>query len=487
MKHKRFFISLGLLFALALLLLGVFFVRTLLKKDEVISAPVASPSLHARTQSMNHTTLDLALNKNQTSFSCTQTTQYKNTTGRTLDRVQFRLSPNVFKRADTSPQTADILSFGEVFITDVRVDHRPAAWAIASADETVLDIPLTLENGAECTLTLQYTLSLPEGSGTLGIDDGTLLLCDAFAVPAVHEEGFFRKDTPYAFGNSTYTESQNFTLHLTLPEGWTAAVSGALRSDDGNTLTYESLGARTLSLALSKDFYTAQTLHGDTLLQVYARSRAAAKKTLSAAKDALCAYESLFQTPYPYPTLTLVQGNLSEQEEAGYSAFALIGDAAYQKNDDAFAQIVARAVARQAFGTLVGTDAFTTPWLNESLSYYAAMLFIKETRGDAAFEALYAANVEPALRLMRPLGLTTGASVDAFLSAAEYEQTVSQRGAGMLHGIHEAIGTARFCDFLAMYLDRYAFSFATRDGFAQTLQESTGANWNGYLDDYLDG
>lgn len=483
MKQKR-----ALLWTLSALCLCVILAFALLpRKSDPLPVPVASRVLLEKTASLPETTLSVAIDDTLSFFTCMQETVYVNSGTDSLDRVLMRLYPNVFKRASTTPLTGETVSLGEAFITDVRVDGHAAAWAMASSDETVVDIPVALAPGASCTISLAYTLALPDAAGRLGAKDGVSLFGNAFAQPAVYENGRFRDDAYSAIGDPFYSCSQNVTLHLTLPEGCTAAVSGALRAQEGRTYTYECLGVRDVSFALSNTFRTAQAMHGNTLVSVHARSRANAQKTLNTALAVLDIYEALFEYAYPYPTLTLAQGDLNEYGGMEYSSYAVIGDAAYKIGGDSLELIIAHEIAHQYFGALVGSDAITAPWLDETMSEYASMLYFEKAHGQRAFDALYAQKVEPALRLTRPFGVTTGAPLDVFMSVSEYAQTVYQRGAGMLHGIREAIGLEAFCDFVHLYVDRYAFQIVTRDDFAQTLREITGSDWSGYLNDYLDG
>ena len=56
-----------------------------------------------------------------------------------------------------------------------------------------------------------------------------------------------------------------------------------------------------------------------------------------------------------------------------YSAYAVIGDAAYQAGGDTLEMIVAHEIAHQWFGALVGSDQITAPWLDEAMCEYAAI------------------------------------------------------------------------------------------------------------------
>lgn len=483
MKHKRALV--GALAALAALCAAAaFFLWP--RAGEPLAAPEAGAALREKTQSLSSTVLRVTAGESLATLTCTQETAYVNTAGETLDRVQLRLYPNVFKRASTTPLSGDTVSLGEAFVTDVRVNGRAAAWAVSSSDETVLDVPVSLAPGESCVLSLHYTITLPEAAWRLGESDGVALYGNAFAHAAVYEDGRFRDDAYSALGYPFYLDAQNVTLHLTLPEGVTAAVGGALRAQEGNTYTYECLGVRDVSFALSRKFHTVQAMHGDTLVSVYARSAKNARQTLETALSVLDIYEALFEYAYPYPTLTLAQGDLGTYGGMEYSAYAVIGDAAYETGGDSLELIIAHEIAHQWFGVLVGSDPIQTPWLDEAMSEYASMLYLEKAHGQRAFDEFYAQKIEPALRITRPFGVTTGAPMDVFESVSEYAQTVYQRGAGMLHGIREAIGLEAFCEFVNLYVNRFAFTHADRADFAQALREATGSDWTGYLNDYLD-
>ena len=90
------------------------------------------------------------------------------------------------------------------------------------------------------------------------------------------------------------------------------------------------------------------------------------------------------------------------------------------------------------------------------------------------------------LRISHPVGVTAGSPITNFLTTAEYGQCVYQKGAGMLHGIREALGEAAFLSALRDYIDAYAYGIASREDFTLSLQASTGLSWRGFIDDYLD-
>ncbi|MCL2812500.1 MAG: hypothetical protein FWD25_11525, partial [Clostridia bacterium] len=135
----------------------------------------------------------------------------------------------------------------------------------------------------------------------------------------------------------------------------------------------------------------------------------------------------------------------------------------------------------------VGNDQIRSPWLDEALAEYSALLYYERIHGQAAFDRLYEQRVESAMRITLPSDRTIGAEIDRFASQWEYGMVVYQRGAGMFHGLRLALGEEVFLRALRTYLETYRFGIATRQDIIEAFNEASGSNWQGYFDDYLDG
>lgn len=465
---------------------GVFLARYVRPAPEIPAAPAISQTLASAATALNDTTISASFDGVNGTLACEQSTRYTNRTGDTLSHLQFRLYANTFKREGTTPAVLDDFHPGEVFITAAKVNDQSVAWSVQGTDESVLNLALTLAPSESAQITLTYTLRIPEAAWRYGYQKGTYLMGNAFPIPAVYQDSFFRADAYGTIGDPFISESQNITLTLTLPDGYEAAASGTRSVNADGSITFTAVGVRDMALAFSTSYKQAHALHGDTLISAYTHSQKDADTTLRLAKKALTAFESLFGVDYPYPTLTFAQGNLGSYGGMEYSSMAILSDSAYEASTYALELILVHETAHQWFGALVGSDQVNEAWLDEATAQYATLLYFEKEHGSEAFDELYLSQVEPALRITRPFGVTTGASLENFLTISEYSQTVYHRGAGMLHGIREATSLEMYCEFMKLYLTQNAYKIATREDFLSALLTATGSSWIGYLNDYLD-
>lgn len=464
----------------------------MVQRPPALEAPAASQTLQAAAKDLDTYEIEAVFDEQTMTLTCTQLVSYQNRTTGALGSIYFHLYPNAFKRQGTSPAalSGDAFDPGEIWVDLVRVNGEDAAWAVAGEDEAALRVPATLAPGERAEIELTYHILLPKQAYRFGEADGIVSIANAFPIAAIYEDGVWRLDEYGVIGDPFYSACANWTLHLTVPAGWAVAASGAVRASetaDGLArITVEAPAVRDMALSMSKGYACVQQMQGDVLVCAYARRQKDARAALQYACAALAQYEGMLAA-YPYPTLTLAQKDLGGYGGMEYSGFFLLDDALFEGRDrEPLERVVAHETAHQYFGILVGSDQIEEPWLDEAMCEYMTLMYYDKEHGRQAFDALYAQLIEPALRISHPTGITAGSAITSFTSAAEYVQTVYQKGAGMLHGIREALGEAAFLKALRMYIEQYAFRIATREDFTVTMQEATGASWRGFIDDYLD-
>lgn len=495
MRKKRW-IAAGVALAAAALLAGALLATGNVRQAPTMTSPPASDALTQASADLDTYEVKAVLDEATRTLTCTQRVTYENRTGGELNEICFHLYPNAFKRVNTSPavlagvdEADDSWQAGEIWIEDVRVDGEAADWAVLGEDEAALRVCAPLAAGERAGIELRYTLSVPALAYRWGEADGVISVANAFPIAAMYEDGAWRLDEYGPIGDPFYSACANWTLTLTVPEGFMVASAGAIRESRTEagvtTLRIEAPAVRDVAFAMSRRYACAQQMAGDVLVSSYALRQKDAQAALEYAVSALAQFEAML-VDYPYPSLTVAQKDLGGYGGMEYSGFALIDGSLYEGDRQLLERVVAHETAHQYFGILVGSDQIEEPWLDEALCEYMTMMYIDKEYGRQAFNALYEQSVEPALRISHPVGVTAGSPITNFLTAAEYGQCVYQKGAGMLHGIREALGEAAFLSALRDYIDAYAYGIASREDFTLSLQASTGLSWRGFIDDYLD-
>ena len=163
---------------------------------------------------------------------------------------------------------------------------------------------------------------------------------------------------------------------------------------------------------------------------------------------------------------------------------ALVAVDADAKDDALLAQLT-RLCARQIFGVQVENDPWNAPWLSETLASCVELMAYRQREGDAAYEKRFYDEIEIATRLTRPHGVVIGASTEHFGGDGEMTQVLRDAGAAGMMGVEQAVGQEAFIRALQIYIEQNAGGVGTLVALEKTLEEATGSDWGGYLEDML--
>lgn len=197
--------------------------------------PIASPT--TLLEAAANYQFDVRLNTETRVIDGTATIAWRNATGRPQNTLYLRCYPN-----------APYYNDGEMTVSTVRVDDRPAQTSSPADDPTVLAIPLgrTVPPNDHITIDLAFRTTVPlEASGSFGIfgidqERGAWSLADWYPILAGWEperEAWYL-DAPTPFGDPTFPETATYDLTLETASGLTLAHTGTL-------VTQQSRGATT--------------------------------------------------------------------------------------------------------------------------------------------------------------------------------------------------------------------------------------------------
>ena len=280
--------------------------------------------------------MTLALDSSGATLDGRQQVRYTNRTPHTLERIVFRLYPNLESYG------------GEMTVLRVSVDGA-AAPADLDATGTVLSVPLAapLAPGERATLTLDYALRVQAGHARLykqfSYLDDVLALPNAYPVLSVYEPGDgWWEVADHTQGDAVYSETAFFEVTLRAPEDLIVAASGTEISVSaaGEGLLehrYVAPLMRDFTIVAAPHFVTRTgTVEGVTITLYYdpARPNAEVNATagLRAAQAAVHLFNSLFGA-YPFAELDIVQTPTT----AGgieYPGLIVIGADAWDENGD---------------------------------------------------------------------------------------------------------------------------------------------------------
>ncbi|MDR0397090.1 MAG: M1 family metallopeptidase [Oscillospiraceae bacterium] len=480
---------------LALLALIAAAVIWLATRDPALTTPalpaLASVELRQEAEALASYDVRASFQPERRTFTARERVTYTNASGWALDALYFRTYANAFASRETSPAASSELfelcykkgfSPGGITIVSALVGAEPAKWSYEDGAGTALKVEIPpLAPGESISVTLTYTILIPECAYRFGMSGGIAALHNALPTLAAREGGGWRLEPYYPIGDPFISECANWRVELTLPDGWLAAASGARIAD--SPLTYEALAVRGFTLTLSDRYVYAQEISGGTTITAYATTMGAARALAREASTAIKAFGGMFGE-YPWPSYDIAVADIPfggmESSALSIISAAVAGDSAARM------RAVAHETAHQWFHAAVGNDELREPWLDEALCVYAVAQYIKIEKGDAAYNDYVETEIEPSMRITIPRGVTIGSPVELFANWGEYRTIVYERGASMMLGLSEAMGDGKLNEALALYVKEEKFGVANRAAFMDALKRAGGSDWEGFLVDYLD-
>ena len=441
------------------------------------------------TATRDEIALELEFFEEEQALQIRQRLRYTNRTGKHLDRVEFSVYANMFRRVTALMYEADVWQDvfpagnapGGVEFSRILADGRSADWGMMGEEELFLRVACDLAEGQTCEFTFEYTLLLTQNAASLGVGAMGWRLRGFYIQPLKYEYGEFVAPAPLQHANYVYADRADYALTVILPERYLLAGSGEITSvDNGDgtrtwTLAADNIRELCLSVGMRWREYSAETASG-TRLRLLANTRDA-QKTLDMALQALEAYENWFgpldgdvtiaQSDYALGTLSL-PGILWANEAALSDTMAL-----------------RRALAKQFFGYGAYPMPTEDAWLADSVSAYAACLALKEAEGESAFLEYLNGEILPEAQYTLPGGVEVTSSA-AILTAAEYESLILGRGALVMHETCAAMGEETFLAALRLFYQRgLAMDVVGEYDFVDALDDASGGDWEAFLTDWL--
>lgn len=396
-----------------------------------------------------------------------QAVRYTNKTGQPLSELYLRLYPN--------------LTDGSAVISNLKQDGQPLTPAYSMNDSTlVLSLESPLAADESTTLSLDFTVQIPqlEGGnyGTFIYDQEILALAHFYPfIPVFDDEGW-NVEIPSPMGDIIYGESSFYLVEVTAPAAITLAGSGVIIAESTQTDQQIKLFAagpmRDFYLIASKRFEKISTLVGETTINHYGFPSTAEENELALqyAAEAVRIFNEQIG-PYPFTELDLA-ASPTRALGVEYPGIVINNASLYTQPNNRLETTTVHEVGHQWFYSTVGNDQLDEPWLDESFTQFATLLYFEqlypsETAQDflGSLEAWAAYATENNLPLGQPV--------------REYERpefaygaAIYGRGPLFFVALREQIGAEAFADFLSNYYNNFKFGIATTETLKTTAEQS---------------
>lgn len=396
--------------------------------------------------------------------------RYTNRETIALDKVEFRLFPNLLG--------------GKMTISNLMVDGQPAT-PDYSLENSLMSIPVTLPPGESRLIGMDFTLSVPTDAernyGVLASVDHVLTLAHSYPMIPVYDEQGWHAEIPPQWGDLTFTDAAYFVVQVTAPSEITLIASGRQVSNEKTTQTQTALFAlgpgRDFMLAAAKGYEVQTRQVGETTVNSYApvEFHKRAGLALETAAEALTIYGKRY-APYPYTELDIVATpTLAFGIE--YPGLIAITRRIYGPDDTYngtpieiyLESTVAHEAGHQWFYNLVGDDQLNQPWLDESLAQFVTWQYFADRYGAKNAEG-FKQSLESRWASVDNAKIPVGQPVAAY-DGTQYSAIVYGRGALFFFALRDQMGQDNFDAFLKNYTQKYTWEIASTDGLESLAEK----------------
>ena len=314
-------------------------------------------------------------------LAATQTLIYVNTSPVTLNRLYFRLFPNLVDMG------------GNVVINAARVDDQAAPFTMEADNYLVrVDLATPVASGAATSVALDFVTTMPYNKGriwygAMNSDGATLSLASAYPIIANIVDGSWEIDVPDTKGDMVNSPVALYDVTLTAPRTHSIVATGTTTaiSQDGATHTYHIVSG------LQRDFMIAATTQprvnvtvDGTQLNVYypAGNVRGGRLALKFARQALHLYNTQIGQ-FPYNELDIVIVDAGTFYGVEYPGLTLI-ERRLLNTSWLLESIMAHEIAHQWFYGVIGNDVQRHAWVDESMATYAQALYREAIWGKPA-------------------------------------------------------------------------------------------------------
>ena len=439
-------------------------------------------------------TITATLDADTMTLDATCKIDYANRTEVELSEIKFHLYPAAYRdgakfapvsAAESENAYPSGIRYGGITIEAV----TGGEWAIGGQDEDILcvTLPSSIMPTERATVTVEYTLSIPNMRHRLGYDNGTVNLGNFFPIECAYEGGFV-ESSYYAYGDPFNLSVCDYDFTITAPVSLTVACPApATRREEGMLATTHCAikNARDFAVVLGA-FDTRSQKAGNTEVTYYYLADENAEAHLQAAVDALSYFSSTFGA-YPYPSYAVVQTAFN-QGGMEYTGLVYASDAA---QDKMMTEIIVHETAHQWFYGLVGNDQIENAWQDEALAEYATTLFYAH---HPDYGVTYEARIADAMssfsfytELRRGADTSMNRALYEFGSETEYTFMTYVKGQLLYDTLRSAIGEEKLTAGLKRYVREYTYRTATPDALIACLEKAANRELKGVVESFLDG
>lgn len=431
-----------------------------------------------------------------------------------FDCLKFYLYPNAFREgaaiSPVSPVLADEAfyrgeSFGGIEIKSAEIigEESGEAWSVEGDDENILKIPLSspIGKGESVRAKILFETTLPYANHRFGVSETTVNAGNFFpalcGVARNAEGGYFYEPSGGCVGDPFVSDCADFSVELTLPNTYTAAVSGVClgesAEEEKTKLIIEAKNARDFAFCAAENFKKCETsvnAGGRKISVVYYYTDDETPLSVREISAKALAYYAEAYGEYPYETYCVAESGLC----FGGMEYSSLTMLARGLEEEEKIYVAAHEAAHQWWYAAVGSNQAEEAWQDEGLVEYSTACFFgeyaeyKKEKEDFALaaEKEYRAYYNVYARVFGQADTRMSRPLREYASDYEYRAIAYDKGATLFFVAEKALGKRVMEKALKRYYEDCKFSLATPADLIAAF-EKAGADVSGLFASFLDG
>ncbi len=382
--------------------------------------------------------------------------------------------------------------------TEIKGVKGAESFSVCGEDENILALKLAspLGCGKKASVTLSFSVSLPDVNHRLGVTQHTVNLANFYPVLChLNDEGFH--EYVYSYNGDPFVSAvADYDVTLTIPENYVIA-SGFLAEEladedptDGKKAYHvRAEGVRDMAFVLGDSLKCATEKVGDREVAYYYYDDAEFEKTAKTAAESLAFFSETFGN-YEYPRYAVCQtGFVYGGME--FPAFAMISDSLRGDNKT---EAVVHETAHQWWYSMVGSNQFENGWQDEGLAEYSTALFFEAHPEHGVMYSDFVAASERSYRTFFSVYSQVKGSADtsmnrplvAYSGEYEYRNIVYDKGVILFDRVRETMGKRKFESALKNYFKEYSGKIASPEQLVACFARAQ-INIDELFDSFIEG
>jgi hypothetical protein len=442
--------------------------------------------LHVSGSTVYH--IDIAISQDCLSLQGHQDVLYTNQEDIPLEKVYFRLFPNI--------------TGGKSVVSEITVDNYNAEYTYELKKSALcVNLLNPIDPGEQVVIKMDFTVDVPETMGKnyrlLGYIDKVVSLSEFYPVIPVYDDETWNIEIPPSHGDITYYDASLYMVRVTAPARLKIVTSGIeighIYNGKTQIVAFAAGPARGFYIAASKKYTKVSKTVGETTINSYSlpKETEMAELALQTVVDALNSYNNRFGV-YPYTEFDIVSTPM-RSSGMEYPGIVAISNRLYDPGEIVsglpvnvlMQSVVAHETAHQWFYNVVGNDQLDEPWLDEAIVQYVTSFYYYDTYGENAAQS-YIESWRDWWGDVSQEDIPVGLPSDAYASE-EYGPIVYGRGPLFVYVLADEMGQNTFNEFLRQYYMSHKWGIGTGEEFKRLAEEYCQCDLTELFDEWVYG